>query len=337
MNQIGVCLVGSGRAGLIHAHNLQRMKDVKIVSVCDPNEPTALSASSELGCDYFLDFKEGLAKKGVDCVYIASPTKYHAEIVEFAAEHKIDVFCEKPMAMEVDECQKMIDDCKKNQVLLQLGFMRRFDSGFQRAKQIIEEGKIGKIVSVRSLTYGPSTPHEWMYDIEKSNGPLAEVCSHDIDTIRWLTGSEFKSVYALAGNYRSPEAKEKFPDFYDSVILLARMADGTISNVEGAQGVQYGYDARVEILGENGLITVGGLQESKTTLFSKEKSGSFDVVKSWMSLFEEAYMEEDKAFIDAVRTKKEPLVTGLDGLEAVKVVKAGNLSIVSGKIIELKS
>jgi myo-inositol 2-dehydrogenase/D-chiro-inositol 1-dehydrogenase/scyllo-inositol 2-dehydrogenase (NAD+) len=176
-----------------------------------------------------------------------------------------------------------------------------------------------------------------MYDIEKSNGPLAEVCSHDIDTIRWLTGSEFKSVYALAGNYRSPEAKEKFPDFYDSVILLARMADGTISNVEGAQGVQYGYDARVEILGENGLITVGGLQESKTTLFSKEKSGSFDVVKSWMSLFEEAYMEEDKAFIDAVRTKKEPLVTGLDGLEAVKVVKAGNLSIVSGKIIELKS
>ncbi len=335
MGQIGVCLVGAGRAGMIHAHNLESMNGVKIVSVCDPDEQTALSASSELGCDHFLDFKEGLSKKGIDCAYIASPTKYHAEIVEFAAEHKIAVFCEKPMALDVDACQKMIDVCKKNDVLLQLGFMRRFDSGFKRAKQMIAEGKIGKIVSVRSLTHGPSTPHEWMYDIAKSNGPLAEVCSHDIDTIRWLTGSEFKNVYALAGNYRSPGAREEFPDFYDSVILLARMADGTIGNIDGAQGVQYGYDARVEILGENGLITIGGLQDGKTTLFSKEKCGSFDVVKSWMYLFAEAYMEEDKAFIDAVRTKTEPLVTGLDGLEAVKVVKAGNLSIATGKTIQL--
>jgi myo-inositol 2-dehydrogenase/D-chiro-inositol 1-dehydrogenase/scyllo-inositol 2-dehydrogenase (NAD+) len=117
------------------------------------------------------------------------------------------------MAMTVAECRDMIDACEQHRVKLQIGFMRRFDRNFIRAKELIQDGGIGEIVSVKSLTHGPSRPHEWMYDIAKSNGPLAEVNSHDIDTLRWLTGSEVNSLYAIAGNYRCPEAREKYPDF----------------------------------------------------------------------------------------------------------------------------
>ena len=153
----------------------------------------------------------------------------------------------------------MLDAIDRAGVTLQIGFMRRFDAGFVAAKQRVDAGEIGRVVSVKSLTHGPTIPKPWMYDIRKSNGPLSEVNSHDIDTVRWLSGSEFDEVYAIAGNYRSPAAREQFPDFYDNVILSARLRNGMQGCICGAQGVLYGYDARCEILGEKGLITVGSL------------------------------------------------------------------------------
>ena len=80
--------------------------------------------------------------------------------------------------------------------------MRRFDESFRQAKNMVDYGEIGEVVMVRSNTRGPSIPRPWMYDIHKSNGPLAEVNSHDIDTMRWFTGSEFQTLYAVGGNYQ---------------------------------------------------------------------------------------------------------------------------------------
>ena len=89
---------------------------------------------------------------------------------------------------------------------------------------------------VRSLTYGPSKPHIWMCDIAKSNGPLAEVNSHDIDTVRWFTGSEFTEVYAVGQNYRAPEVRDEFPDFYDNVSLTAKFAQWLPGNHQRSTG-----------------------------------------------------------------------------------------------------
>ena len=107
-----------------------------------------------------------------------------------------------------------------------------------------------------SNTRGPSIPKPWMYDIKKSNGPLAEVNSHDIDTMRWFTGSEFQTLYAVGGNYRCPDARTEFPDFYDNVVLAASFANGMQGILDGAQGVGYAYDAKVEVLGTKGLSLI---------------------------------------------------------------------------------
>lgn len=333
---VGICLIGAGRAGLIHARNMAyRIQGAQIISVVDPFEQAAREAAEEFGCEYETDFKKALKNDNIDAVIVATPTKYHKDIVVYAAEMKKHIFCEKPMAMTVEECRLMIDAAEKNKVKLQIGFMRRFDEGFLRAKEIIDSGEIGAVVMVKSLTHGPSTPHEWMYDIEKSNGPLAEVNSHDIDTIRWLTGGEVKSLYALAGNYRCEDVKEKYPDFYDSVLMNLRMDNGMICCIDGAQGVQYGYDARVDVVGTKGLITIGDLRNTRTVSYTKDKGMVGDVVKSWMNLFIDAYIEEDRSFIESVLKDKEPRVTGKDGMMAVAVVKAGNKSIKTGEIIEL--
>jgi myo-inositol 2-dehydrogenase/D-chiro-inositol 1-dehydrogenase/scyllo-inositol 2-dehydrogenase (NAD+) len=204
-----------------------------------------------------------------------------------------------------------------------------------QAKEVIDSGEIGDVVLVKSLTRGPSVPQPWMYDIRKSNGPLAEVNSHDIDTVRWFTGSEFKSVYAIGGNFRCPDAKKDFPDFYDNVIMNGVFLNGMQGSIDGAQSVKYGYDARVEILGTKGVVFLGQLHEKTVVTCTKDNGMVRPIMDSWRYLFKDAYVQEDINFINCILNDEEPKVTGVDGKMAVKVVKAGNLSIIEKRIVEL--
>lgn len=336
-DKTGIGLIGTGRAGMIHAKNMAyHVPDARIVCVSDVNEGSARQAALQMGCGFCTDYRELLRREDIDAVIIAVPTRYHREIAVEAAEARKHIFCEKPMAMNVGECREMIRAADKNHVILQIGFMRRFDESFCRAKEVIESGGIGEVVMVKSLTHGPSTPHEWMYDMRMSNGPLAEVNSHDIDTLRWLTGSEMKSVYAIAGNYRCSGAKERYPDFYDSVLMSVKMKNGMMGCIDGAQGVAYGYDARVDILGTEGLVTIGDLREKTTVVFTKDGKMRGDVVKSWVTLFADAYVKEDISFVECVREQKKPKADGRDGMMAVAAVEAGNESIRTGRVVELE-
>lgn len=335
---LGVCVIGSGRAGMIHAINFAKnVPGAKLVAMVDPVADTLAKACAELGVKSgYASHEQALADPAVDAVVIVAPTKFHKDIVVQAADAGKHVLCEKPMAMNAEECDAMIAASEKNGVVLQIGFMRRFDSGFIRAKRIVESGEIGDVVMVRSNTRGPSVPQPWMYDIRKSNGPLAEVNSHDIDTLRWFSGSEFRTVYAVGGNYRCPDAKKDYPDFYDNVIVAATFDNGVQGMMDGAQGVGYAYDARVEILGTRGCVFIGRLDDDAVVTCAAEgRNGRRPLVDSWRSLFKDAYLGEDMAFVESIAKGTPPKVSGHDGKMAVKVVNAGNTSIVEKRIVHL--
>jgi myo-inositol 2-dehydrogenase/D-chiro-inositol 1-dehydrogenase/scyllo-inositol 2-dehydrogenase (NAD+) len=174
-----------------------------------------------------------------------------------------------------------------------------------------------------------------MYDIEKSNGPLAEVNSHDIDCIRWIAGSDLAEVFVLAGNYRNTEIAKEWPDFYDNVVLTGKFKNGILATIEGAQYVKYGYDARVEILGTDGVIHIG--KQDAYGYQSINQSGGIHTpfVSSWTELFSQAYLNEDSDFIDCILNGQIPRVTGIDGKMAVMIVNAGNKSIKTGEKVKL--
>lgn len=329
-------LIGAGRAGLIHGRNFHhRIKHAKLVALSDPHEPTRRAAAAELDlAPAYAQYEELLEDAAVDAVVVVTPTKFHREIAVAAARSGKHILCEKPMAMSADECAAMIEAAAQARVVLQIGFMRRFARPFQAMKQRIEAGEIGDVVSVRSLTHGPSLPQRWMFDLKTSNGPLAEVNSHDIDTIRWMTGSEVVEVFALGGNFRSPEARREFPDFYDNVTLVARFANGMQGTISGAQGVAYGYDSRCEVLGTKGILFSGSLQSLAVTQATSQGLLS-PIVTSWRDLFADAYLAEDEEFILSIREQRPPKVTGLDGMRAVEVVNAGNESIRTGQPVRL--
>ena len=324
MKSFGIALIGCGRAGLIHARNFAAgIRDARLAALCDPVADALAAAGRELGVTAcYTDYRQVLDDPAVHAVVVVTPTSLHREIVVAAARAGKHALCEKPMAMNAAECADMIRAAGRHRVKLQIGFMRRFDAGFVAARQRIASGEIGDVVLVKSLTHGPSVPKPWMYDIRKSNGPLAEVNSHDIDTLRWFTGGEFETVFAVAGNYRCPDAKKEFPDFYDNVVLTARFRNGMQGVITGAQGVGYGYDARCEALGQKGMITVGAWPGPGMS-------------QSWQTLFADAYRAEDEDFIRCILEDRPPRVTGLDGMRAVEVVNAGNESIQTGKPVSL--
>lgn len=322
---------------MIHARNFKsKVPNARIIAVADPFKQACEQACEELGIDrYYLDYKEGLKQDDINAVVVVSPTNFHKDIVVDCANAGKHILCEKPMAMTVSECDAMIEAAARNNIKLQIGFMRRFDESFQKAKEAIDSGAIGEIVHIRSLTRGPSKPKEWMYDIEASNGPLAEVNSHDIDCVRWLAGSDIESLYAIAGNYRNREIADKYPDFYDNVVMTGTFKNGVQFTIEGAQYARYGYDARVEVLGTKGVVHIGRTDAQHYKVVNDETGTSTPFITSWTALFKDAYLEEDIQFIECILNDTTPKVTGQDGKMAVAVVKAGNRSIKEKSIIRL--
>jgi len=323
---------------MIHAVNYARnVPGARLAAIVEPNEAMARAACTQLGLDtYYADYKQALDDKNVDAMVVVTPTKFHCGIVVDAAKAGKHILCEKPMARTVEDCRKMNQAAKDAGVVLQIGFMRRFDASFVQAKEVVDSGAIGDVVMVRSNTRGPSIPKPWMYDIEESLGPLAEVNSHDIDTCRWFTGSEFSTVYAIGGNYRSPDAKKDYPNFYDNVILAASFQNGMQGMIDGAQGVGYAYDSRVEVLGTKGCVFVGRIGDNAVvTCTADSKHAGYPLVHSWTKLFQEAYLAEDTAFVDCIITGAPPRATGIDGEMAVKVVIAGNQSILEKRIVNV--
>jgi predicted dehydrogenase len=334
--KINVGLIGTGRAGMIHGSNFAfRIPAAKVLALSDPDQAARESAAETLQVEsVFADYRDLLKAPELDAVVIVTPTRLHMEIAVAAAQMGKHVLCEKPMAMTVGECDRMNSAAEAAGIKLQVGFMRRFAPAFDEAKRRVASGEIGDVVMIRSLTYGPSIPQPWMYDLKASNGPLAEVNSHDIDTLRWMADSEVTEVYATGGNYRSPEARDSFPDFYDNVVMIVKFANGVQGMISGAQGVRYGYDSRCEVLGTKGIIFAGGLEAKPLT--SCTEAGLFTpAIQSWRTLFAEAYLAEDGEFISCIRENRSPRVTGFDGMRAVEVVNAGNESIRTGLPVRL--
>ncbi|MCL0065595.1 Gfo/Idh/MocA family oxidoreductase [Dehalococcoidia bacterium] len=326
---VRVCVVGAGRAGAVHAYNFcHNVQGAALTALVDVNTEAILKLGKDLGVQScFSTLEEALSQAEFDAVSIATPTFTHASLVVAAAEEGKHVLCEKPIAMTLDEADQMIEATRKAKVFLQMGFMRRFDPIFATAKERIDAGVIGEPLMIRSLTRGPGLPPPWACQLSSSNGALAEVNSHDFDTIRWLSGSEFQRVYAEVGNLRSPQLKTMYPDFYDNAVVTFRMENGTLAMLDGSCPVGYGYDARAEVLGTRGVMLIGELQDKSILSCTKEQGVVSSNFPGWRERFRQGYLEEARHFVECITNGQRPKVTGEDGRKALEGVLAANCSI----------
>ncbi len=335
---VRICVIGIGRAGMVHARNVRwHVPHSELVAIVDADEERASNAAKTLHLEghFYNCLESALESVEFDAVMITTPTFTHAELAIAAAERGKHVFCEKPMALTLGECDRMIEATKRSNVILQIGFMRRFDPPFVQAMNQIQEGVIGRPLIVRTLTRGPGLPPPWAHDINRSNGMLAEVNSHDFDTIRWLGGGEFKVIYARARVNKALEIQQQHPDFYDTAIVSFELDNGTFGLLDGICPADYGYDARAEVVGTEGVLVIGELRSTPLRRVTKSTEVVEPRIPSWPVRFAEAYQAEAQHFVECILNNQNPTVNGFDGRKALEGVIAANQSIREGRPVAL--
>lgn len=334
MTTVNVCVIGTGRAGMVHAENFRwRVKHAELVAVVDADAGRAAEAAAALGLPGmgFTSLADATAAIDIDAVVITTPTFTHRALAVEAANSGLHVFCEKPMALTLAECDAIINACESNSVKLQIGFMRRFDPPFVSAKADLTAGLVGDPLLVRSLTRGPGLPPAWANDVSTSNGMLAEVNSHDFDTVRWLGGADIVEVHAVAAALKRPDLRKELPDFYDTAVVTATLANGAFGVIDGVCPADYGYDARAEVVGSAGVLMVGELRDTSSLRFTREGGGVRGHFVSWRERFKRAYELEAEEFIACIEEDRAPSVGGPDGRAAVAAVLAARTSLAEGR------
>ncbi len=335
---IKVCMIGAGRVGKLHSGTLRRyIPGGEVVALVDTQQAILDETGAEFGIeDRYLSLEEALEKSEFDAVIITTPTPSHKLLAVMAAEAGKHVFLEKPMAMDIIECDEIIEACKRNGIHLQLGFMRHFDPDFALAFERIQNGEIGEPMLVKSLTHGPGLPPPWARDLETSNGNLAEVNSHDLDATRWLMGSNPERIYVEVANFKGSERGVDTKNYYDNMIASLKFESGGLGSISGVCPCDYGYDARMEIIGKKGIMIIGELKNNALTVGIDRETGLVTpIFRRWPDRFEMAYIHEIEHFIQSIQNDTTPKVTGIDGRWAVAGVLAGTRSFLEERPVML--
>jgi myo-inositol 2-dehydrogenase/D-chiro-inositol 1-dehydrogenase len=225
MNEtIKVALIGAGRIGQEHAKNLASYPNVEVAVVCDPIIAAAERVKPLARADRVTDkVEEALNLPGVQAVVICTPTDTHADLIEAAAHAGKAVFCEKPVALDLQRTQQALKAVKENRVPFQIGFQRRFDTGYAEAKRRLDSGELGRIDQFRAVGRDPAPPpREYL---AKSGGIFIDQAIHDFDIARFL-GGEIEEVSAW-GAVRFDENVAAIGDV-DTATTLLRFKNGAL-------------------------------------------------------------------------------------------------------------
>jgi myo-inositol 2-dehydrogenase/D-chiro-inositol 1-dehydrogenase/scyllo-inositol 2-dehydrogenase (NAD+) len=335
---VRLCLVGGGRAGKVHANSINRhIPAGQLTALVEPVEQTRAATASEFGIEHaFSSLEEAIAAVDFQAVVITTPTFTHKALSEMAAQAGKHIFLEKPMALTLEECDAIIKAVESAGVMLQLGFMRRFSPEFLAAAQRIEAGEIGQPMMIKSLTHGPGLPPAWARDMTTSNGMLAEVNSHDWDCVRWLMGANYERVYAEIAAFKGERYGIEDPHFYDNALVTLRFEGGGLGMISGVCPCEYGYDARVEIIGEKGILQVGQMQGQAVVVGIDRSQGLVTpIFRTWPERFAWAYIYEMEHFIHSIQSMTLPYVGGEAGRWAVAGVLAATRSFVEERPVYL--
>ena len=310
MNKIRTLIVGLGRIGKIHLTNLLARDEVQVIGVCDPTNDAKV-ISNKMGLTFYQkNYADIVNEIQTDAIVICSPTDTHANYVSLAAKRGIDVFCEKPLDLSLEKVKQVLKTVNESKIKLMLGFNRRFDSEFQSIKEKLVKGEIGDIHMIKITSRDPSPPP--INYIKTSGGIFLDMTIHDFDIIRYLTNKEIVEVYAKGNALINPEIAQAGD--IDTAIINLTFEDGSMAVIDNCRKAVYGYDQRVEVFGSKGMVQSKNKFDQYTITYNEKGVTSSLPQHFFLERYADAYKKEIDHFIDCIRNKKSPRVSGYDGL-----------------------
>ncbi|RME86054.1 MAG: inositol 2-dehydrogenase [Caldilineae bacterium] len=331
--KLNIGLIGAGRIGRLHGEHLAyRIPEVNLLAVSD----IIFEAAERLAADFdvpnaYQDYRRILDDPAIDAVVICSSTDTHAQMIRESAEAGKHIFCEKPIHLDLAEIDKALAAVEEAGVKLQVGFNRRFDPSFKRARDLVASGKIGDPHVVRITSRDPEPPP--LSYIKVSGGIFLDQTIHDFDMARYLIGDEVERIFATGAVLVDPAIGEAGD--IDTTLITLWYRCGALGSIDNSRRAVYGYDQRVEVFGSEGVVIVSNNKPDTAELSDASGVHSSLPLFFFVERYSESYLAEMRAFVRAVLEDTPPPVTGVDGRIPVVMGYAAQRSLAEQRPVAL--
>lgn len=321
-----IAVVGAGGMGRVHAQAARDLPDITLSWIVDTDLPRAQALATDVGARATGDVEEVVCDTAVEAVVLAIPTPLHRPLTELGAAHGKHVFCEKPIALTIEDARAMIDACRAAGVRLMVGHVVRFFPENVRIKELLDDGAVGQVGIVRSarLNQHPPPDRSWFTRLDESGGLVVDLMIHEFDTLRWYFG-DVARVYAHGLSYTPHQALS------DHAVALLRFECGVIAHVEGSWA-HASFRTAIEIAGSEGIISFAR-EDSAPLWIERSTPGEAQrgVITRFLPANRGPYHVELQHFIDRLADGQPFLTEGEEGLRALEVALATLASIRTGQ------
>ncbi|WP_163536407.1 inositol 2-dehydrogenase [Gracilibacillus sp. YIM 98692] len=319
MANMTIGIIGAGRIGQLHAEHIINSSSLRLKGICDLEIAHLKDTSIEHNVPMITTNASMLIEDDeIDAIFICSSTDTHCDYIEKCANAGKHIFCEKPISFSLEQTKAALEKVKEAGVKLQIGFNRRFDTHFRKVYHTIQGGQIGKPHIIKITSRDPEPPNEEY--IQSSGGMFFDMTIHDFDMIRYLSPSEVKEVSVATANLI--DLRFERHDDVDTAIITLTFEDGSIAVIDNSRKAVYGYDQRIEVFGEKGMVTADNERKSNVQVATQDAVKMDQPKYFFLDRYKDAFQQEIQEFSQAVMNQEALTCTGEDGLQAQRLAIA---------------
>lgn len=309
-----------------YATSLLQMPDVELVGIADDDPERGRKMAETFKTRYFA-VDDLLALPDLDGVIICSENAKHRMFTEAAAKAGKHVLVEKPIATTIEDAEAMIRVCAEHCVNLQVAFPVRFEPSVRRLKELVDSGQLGRLIAIKASNHG-RMPGGWFIDRQLSGGgAVMDHTVHVVDLIRWIFNTEITEVYAEVGTLIHDI------DIDDCGLLSMQLANGAFVTLDPSWSRPEAFptwgDVTMKVIATKGIVELDAFRQ-RINVYSN------DFGHRYFSWGEDSNYYLIREFIDSIREKRQPQVTGMDGLRALEVALEAYESAVRGEAVKLR-
>ena len=333
MRHIKFGLVGLGRIGKIHFENIRlSCENASIIALSNLNEENIKWANERGVKKIYENFNLMMNDNEINAVIISSPTSVHSDHIIQAVEAKKAIFCEKPIDLSLEKAKKLNKIIKINKIPFMVGFNRRYDTNILKLKSDIESGVIGGPQIIKITSRDPAPPP--INYIRSSGGLFLDMAIHDFDMACFLNQQKVISVYSSGTVFGDPEIK-KMGDL-DTAITTLTFENGSMASIDNSRKSAYGYDQRVEVFGDLGMVSSKNKLVDGNVLSDSKGIHTSLPLGFFIERYSSSYIMILKKFISCLLEKKQIPNNSEDGLNALFLAEAAKKSFEENRIISLE-
>jgi myo-inositol 2-dehydrogenase/D-chiro-inositol 1-dehydrogenase len=309
-----------------------RIRDAQLTQVTDMRPDSAQQCAADFNIPQVATTAQALINDDrVEAVAICSSTDSHADLISRAAQAGKQIFCEKPIALNLASIDRALEAVDKAGVKLMVGFNRRYHPNFRRIKELVQNGDIGAPHLIR-ITSRDSAPPPVEY-VKVSGGIFLDMTIHDFDMARYVVGSEVHEIFATGNVLVNPAIGEAGD--VDTAVVVMHHENGALTVIDNSREAVYGYDQRLEAFGSGGVARCENKFPDSVVLTTKERASSARPFFAFLDIYRQTYIDELIDFIACIQQGLPAPISGIDGRVPLVMGLAATLSLREGRPVRL--